>query len=219
MTDNATRAALWAIELDRLEPLGPRRGDYLLAETRGRGADLAGAMSIDASVVRERLERGCRAFVAESRAGAVAAWLWLSVEREWADPLRQELRFGSGECYGWNAGTLPQHRGRGLFTALLRYAGRRMAGEGQHTMWTGVHDDNLASQRGHLAAGFRPVLRLAAYHQPPPTRLLAWPADYADERLVERARRLLGDERLHVAEHAGEVRNGDLAALPVGRRS
>src|SRR5262249_37478742 len=96
--------------------------------------------------------------------------------------------------------TLEQHRGRGLFTRLLEFAGWRMADEGYHTMWNGTIDGNLPSQRAHARAGYRPILRGVAYHQPPPPRTLAWPADYADDRLVERARRVLGDEYLHITD-------------------
>jgi hypothetical protein len=196
MNGEVMNAGLWANELDRLEPLGPRRCDYVLEETSPCVADLAAAMEIPASEVRERLDRGSRVFVARSRGGAIAAWLWVSTGEEWAPPLRQHLRFAADECYGWDASALPQHRGRGLFTALLRYGGWRMAREGYRWMWGGILDSNLASRHSCVGAGFRPVLRITAVLEPPPTRIECWPADYADERLVERARRVLGAREL-----------------------
>jgi hypothetical protein len=61
-------------------------------------------------------------------------------------------------------------------------------------MWGGILDGNRASQRATAAAGFRPILRVTAVHEPQATRLRVRPADYADERLIERARGLFGGE-------------------------
>jgi hypothetical protein len=66
-----------------------------------------------------------------------------------------------------------------------------MAESGMRTMWNGIHDDNLPSQRAHARAGFRPVLRVTAVLEPPPGRLRIWVAGYADERLVVRTRQML----------------------------
>ena len=201
MSNDAMRGALWAIERRWLrQPHSPCR-EYVFVEVQpSRLAErLATVMAVDEREVMGRLERGCRAFAWDWR-GEVVSWLWVSTGQEWAPPLRRCLHFPDGDCHGWGAGTLADHRGHGLFASLLGYAAWRMAREGCPTMWTGVLDSNLASQRGHLAAGFRPVLRLAAYHQPPPTRVLAWPADYTDEQLVARARCLLGDDALHITD-------------------
>jgi GNAT superfamily N-acetyltransferase len=193
MNDDDVRCGMWANDLRLLDRLGPNRSGYMFAETSTQVAELAAAMNVPAPVVRERLERGCRVFVARSRTDAVAAWLWVSTAQERAEPLCMDLHFAPDECYGWNAGTLPQHRGHGLFTALLRYAGWRMAQQGCRWMWGGILDSNLASRRSCIGAGFRPILRLTAVHEPQPTRIECWPADYADERLVERALHVLGD--------------------------
>jgi hypothetical protein len=194
MSAAATRAALWANELWRLsQPEVPCR-DYVLVEVRGASGDdqLAVAMALDESVVRERLERGCRCFAARTRSDEVASWLWVSTGCEWAPPLQQRLYFAPDECYGWGAGTLPQHRRRGLFTSVLRWAGWRMAQDGCRLMWDGILDENLPSQRAHAAAGMRPILRMTAVHQPAPTPLRLRAADYADPELVRRARRVVG---------------------------
>jgi GNAT superfamily N-acetyltransferase len=216
MSGEVTRGAMWVLKLQRLDRLGPNSSGYMLAETSMEVAELAAAMEAPASVIRERLERGCRVFVAWSRADAVAAWLWVSTGQERADPLRMDLRFAPDECYGWDAGALPRHRGHGLFTALLRYAGRRMAQEGYRWMWGGILDSNLASRHSCVAAGFRPVLRVTAILEPPPTRIESWPADYADEDLVERALRVLAAPTTGLP---GEARNGSEAVVvAAGRR-
>ena len=106
------------------------------------------------------------------------------------------LHLADDECYGWEAGTLPEHRGRGLFTALLLASGRAMAAEGRRVMWGGIHDHNLASQRANAAAGFRPVLQLQLHAD---GDLHTSPAPYADARLVTRALALLGRQEVPTA--------------------
>jgi GNAT superfamily N-acetyltransferase len=215
MSDDVLRAALWALDLTRLAEPSEPNGGYALAEVRGGvpAVHLTAASGLGDHEVSERLWRGARAWACWHRPEAdLAAWLWVSTGREWAPPLRQDLHFAPDECYGWNAGTLPEHRGRGLFTILLQHAGWRMHQAGHRLMWGGIEDSNLASRRANMAAGFRPILRLLAVHEPPPTRLHVWPADYADERLVERARRMLGNsdwregECLAAAGHRSQAR-------------
>jgi hypothetical protein len=179
-------------DVQRLGRLDPTPGDYVLTETRTRTAELAAAMQVPAFVVRERLKRGCRAFVAWARNDTVVSWVWVSTVREWAPPLRQDLVFADDEAYSWDSGTLPPHRGLGLFTALLRLACWRLAEAGRRWVWGGIEDSNLASQRACTAAGYRPVLRLTAVHEPSPTQLSLRPADHAGPELVRRARRVLG---------------------------
>ena len=218
MNDAVVRCALWGNDLTRLrQPYSPSR-EYVFVEVRPArlAPQLARAMAVEEQHVIDRLERGCRAFAWDWRA-EIVSWLWVSTNEEWAPPLRRTLRLSEGDCYGWNAGTLECHRGRGLFTSLLEHADWRMAREGCQTMWNGILDGNLPSQRAHASAGFRPVLRLVAHHEPPPTRIQSWPADYADERLVERALWVLGTP---AAAMPAEVRNGSAAAeLPAGRWS
>jgi GNAT superfamily N-acetyltransferase len=195
MSDEVLRAALWANDLTRVRQPQSSCGDYVLVEVLPDrlASQLAAAMAVEEPQVLGRLERGCRAFAAWDWRDEVVGWLWVSTGEEWAPPLRRTLRFPDGDCYGWDVGTLERHRGQGLFTGLMEYAGWHMAQQGCHTMWGGILDSNLASQRASTRAGTRPILRLVAHHQPPPTRIETWPADYADERLVERARLILGD--------------------------
>lgn len=192
-------AALWCNDLDRM-PLyvadGPSFG---ILEAPGNvwdaGELVAAASGLSVDLVHGRLVSGRRVFAAWSREHQeVASWLWLSVDQEWTPHVERKLLFASDECYVWGAGTLERHRGQGLFTSLLRYAGWRLAKEGRRWMWSGVEDCNLPSRCAHVAAGFRPVLRLtyepalAMWHG---TRLHARPADYADECLIERAEHVL----------------------------
>ena len=194
MNDDVVLCAIWANELWRLPRPDTSCCGYVLIEVRAASGyePLAAAMEMDQSVVRQRLERGCRCFAAHTRSHEVASWMWVSTGCEWAPPLKQQLHFAPDECYGWNVGTLPQHRRRGLCTGLLQWAGWRMAQEGCRLMWNGILDENLPSQRAHAAAGMRPIVRLTAVHQPAPTQLRVRAADYADPELVQRAQRVVG---------------------------
>ena len=219
MNVGVVRCGLWANDLTRLRRPRPFRGDYAVVEVLPALASrLAAAMEVEECHIQGRLKRGCRAFAVQCGRGEIASWLWVSTCEEWAPPLGRTVRFLEADCYGWNAGTVQCHRGQGLCTALLECAGWQMAREGCHTMWNGIIDGNLASQRAHARAGYRPVLRVSAVHQLPPTRLFVRPADYADERLVERARRVVG---LPATALAAEAQNGSEAAAvrPAGRRS
>ena len=180
------RCALWANDLRRLpQPLDEGVGGYCVAEADCSAVpDLACVIEADQAVVAARFQRGARAWVARTADGSIAAWLWVSTGREWAAPLGRWLHLADDECYGWEAGTLPEHRGRGLFTALLLASGRAMAAEGKRVMWGGIHDHNLASQRANAAAGFRPVLHLQGC---PGGDMHPSPSTYADPRLVSRA--------------------------------
>ena len=217
MSDDAiVRCAIWENDLARLRRPRSSCGGYRLFDVLADGlaTQLATAMAVEEREVLGRLERGCRAF-AWGWHEEIASWLWVSTGEEWAPPLRRMLRFAEGDCYGWNAGTLEHHRGRGLFAALLEYAGWRMAQQGCRAMWNGIIDGNLPSQRAHAAAGYRPVLRLTAVHEPPPTRLRVRAADYADERLVERALSMLGDDVVRV-EDPGSLTHSDGKAVAAG---
>jgi hypothetical protein len=194
MTLSVERGALWVNDLARLSKPDPDCEGYVPVEVRGGWlvSELARAMEVPEAEVRGRLARGCRAWVAMAWAEAeVASWVWVSMVEEYAWPLRQVLHFGPDECHGWDVGTLERHRGHGLAAGLLRCAGWQMGRAGARRMWNGILDENVPSQLAHAAAGMRPVLRLVAVHDPEPTRLLHWAADYADPRQVERARAIL----------------------------
>src|SRR5215471_12011986 len=182
--------------------LGQRSPPAPAAGRRARGRELGGrgrlprpprarlAVEADRALLAARFQRGARAFVARDCDGRIAAWLWVSTGREWAEPLGRWLHLAGDECYAWGAGTRPEHRGRGLFTALLLASGRALRLEGRRLQWGGIHDSNLASQRANSAAGFRPVLQLELGAG---TDLRTAPAPYADPRLVARALALLGE--------------------------
>jgi len=219
-TVEVVRAAFWAARTDRHRPSSRIRPGYMVAEaSRGEAGELARAMGVIEDVPRGRFQRGARAWVAYSPDGTVAAWVWVSTGRERAVPIRRELRFAADEAYGWDAGTLPGHRGLGLFTVLLEQSGNTMRCEGRTVMWGGIHDHNLASRRASVHAGFSPVLRFSALLLGPTSLIRARAADYADPDLVRRAHRVLGsapESAVDPRQPAGEVAS---AAAPAQRRN
>jgi len=189
------KGALWvndtmAIQTPPLEVEG-----YAFAEVVDTApvVDLARFTGLGLAGTSERLERGVRAYAAWARpAGEMAAVLWVSAVREWSEPSRGYFEFADDECYGWEAQVAPEHQGHRLFTRLLLMAGHRAAQAGYRWIWGAIEDSNLASRYSNMAAGYQPILHLLADTSLSPTRLEAWPVDYADRRLVERAYRVAG---------------------------
>jgi hypothetical protein len=119
-------------------------------------AGLVTAMGGDGELVGIRHARGCRCFAAYA-GEQVAAYGWLSTGAEWIGEIRLEIRPEAGEAYIWNCLTLPAHRRRGMFWAVLIRICSDLQGEGLQRLW-------IASAGGAVnavvAAGFRPVLLL-----------------------------------------------------------
>lgn len=194
------RGAYWALPLDWLRPPCPQ-GPYVIEEAYWPDAEqLAGAIGVSCDVVGDRFSRGARAWVAwylpapDGAREEVAAWLWTATGRHRDEPVRRDLFLAPDEAYGWGAGTLPEHRGCGLFPALLVTAGAELGREGHRLMWGGIHDGNLASRQACVRAGYRPVLRVSALLAGHHSLIHGRPVDYADPDLVRRARRMLGTQ-------------------------
>lgn len=188
-----TRGALWAWDLTAPRPdAGVALDGYAIIDAAEVAvADLARAGGESEDEVKRRLYRGSRPLVAASPAGEIVAGTWLSWGQEWAPPIRRTFHLAPDEVYAWDAWTSPAHGGRGLFTALLRCAGHGSAEAGCRVLWGAIHDANCASQRACARAGYRPVLHLMSQPEVIGYRFDAWPVVYADERLVERARRIV----------------------------
>jgi GNAT superfamily N-acetyltransferase len=68
-----------------------------------------------------------------------------------------QMQLGPGDIMLDGAYTLPEFRGRGLLSAVERAILDDAKREGQHHAYTHVADDNVASLRGVMKTGFRPV--------------------------------------------------------------
>jgi GNAT superfamily N-acetyltransferase len=116
-------------------------------------------MGPEGDLVDLRLGRGCRAFVG-CTGGEVVGFGWLSIGAEWIGELGLEIRPPVGEAYLWNCVTLPAHRYRGYFRALLEQVVAVARAEGLSRLWIGAVDGGAES--AVTATGFAPVLYLRA---------------------------------------------------------
>jgi GNAT superfamily N-acetyltransferase len=101
-------------------------------------------MGAEGDLLDLRLGRGCRAFVG-CAGGEVVAFGWLSTGAEWIGELGLEIRPPAGEAYLWNCVTLPEHRYRGYFRALLGQMVAVARGEGLSRLWIGAADGGAES--------------------------------------------------------------------------
>ena len=125
-------------------------------EVTARSADLlVYAMGNEGDRVLPRLERGSRAF-AVLDGGRVVAYGWLATGPEWIGELEVEFTPAAGEAYIWNCLTLPEHRRRGHYRALLEGIVAQARQEGLARTWIGSIED--PAEKADADAGFSPVL-------------------------------------------------------------
>jgi GNAT superfamily N-acetyltransferase len=149
-------------------------------------------MGPEGDLVALRFARGCRCFALHLE-GEVAGYGWLSAGPEWMGELSAEIRPPPGEAYLWNCVTLPGHRRRGFFRALLVGVLQAAAREGTRRLWLGSVDG--LGENAVAAAGFVPVLRLRVLDLPGLSWISVRPAEEADPPTVEDALRALGEGR------------------------
>jgi GNAT superfamily N-acetyltransferase len=109
--------------------------------------------------VAARLQRGCRCFAA-GIGSEVAGYGWVSTAPEWIGELQLEITPPRGEAYIWNCVTLPAHRQKGVFGALLKAIKAQLKSDGLNRVWIGSAED--PAEKAVLAAGFAPVLWIGA---------------------------------------------------------
>ena len=148
-------------------------------------AALAGAMGAESELAEVRLARGCRCFAAWVGA-EVIAYGWLSARPEWIGEVRLEIAPGPAGAYVWNCVTLPAHRRRGLFRALLIFICARSQEEGRFRLW--IASGGGGAQKAVADAGFSPVLALSEVRLAGWRRLVASGAPGADPDAVAAAR-------------------------------
>ncbi len=146
-------------------------------------------MGEDGDRVAPRFERGSRAF-AVMKAGKVVSYGWLSTATEWIGELAVQISSDSGEAYIWNCLTLPEHRRRGHYRALLEGIVAQARRDGLARLWIGSTED--PAQKADTDAGFVTVLKFAVRRFAGLRWLSARPDPSADSELVAAARRRLG---------------------------
>jgi GNAT superfamily N-acetyltransferase len=114
-------------------------------------------MGVEGDRVAPRMQRGCRCFGAWMGTDLVG-YGWVSTAAEWIGETQVEVRPARGEAYIWNCVTLPEHRRKGVFGALLRAIKAQLKGDGRGRVWIGSLSDPAES--AFPKAGFVPVLRM-----------------------------------------------------------
>jgi GNAT superfamily N-acetyltransferase len=116
-------------------------------------------MGIEGDLVATRMARGCRCFAAWID-GGIAGYGWLSTRPEWIGELQLEIAPRAGEGYIWNCFTLPEHRRKGIFHALLIDIAAVMRSEGMSRSWVG--SVAIPAENAVGSAGFAPALQFTA---------------------------------------------------------
>lgn len=115
-------------------------------------------MGAEGDRVLPRFERGCRAFAVLDRDGLVA-YGWLSTRPEWIGEVSAQIAPAAHEAYVWNCVTLPDHRRRGYYRALLEGIVAQARREGLLRLWIGSVDD--PAEKANVDVGFVPVLNVS----------------------------------------------------------
>lgn len=139
--------------------------------------------------VAGRFARGCRAF-AVTDAGDLVAYGWLSTGPEWVGELSVTITPVPGEAYIWNCLTLPEHRRRGHYHALLDGIVAQSRREGLSRLWIGSVED--PAEKANTDTGFVPVASVTIRRFGGLRLLRARPVAGAGARLATTARQRLG---------------------------
>jgi len=138
---------------DELPPL-PRTA-HVIVEHDPSAAVIRQVVDLTDAQIRQRYSEGNRALVA--RVDGVPAGIgWASTGRVEIGELGLDFNLPRGNCYLWDFVTLPEWRGRGIYTTLLQSFLRERA-EAIQRFWIGHDLGNDASARGILRAGFQVV--------------------------------------------------------------
>jgi GNAT superfamily N-acetyltransferase len=132
-------------------PLEVREVDWAVA-----GA-VAEAMGREGDLVSTRMDRGCRCFGAWE-GDELVGYGWLSRGPEWIGEVELQISPGGGDAYVWNCVTLPAHRRKGVFTALLKGIAAGARAEGLTRLWIG--SVAIPAEKAMAPSGFKPALRL-----------------------------------------------------------
>jgi GNAT superfamily N-acetyltransferase len=122
--------------------------------------------------------------------GSIAGYGWLSTGPEWIGELQLDIRPGPGEGYVWDCATLPEHRRKGIFKALLSGISNLVNVTGLRRLWIG--SVAIPAERSVGPSGFRPALRFSTWRLGPSHVLWTRASPEADLKLISDARVVLG---------------------------
>lgn len=153
---------LWMLRLDRPLPVGPSPSIPATFQRAGPEAatELAHAMQLNnPDRVLQRFAIGRHCYIARVE-GKLAAYGWITFDREGIGELGLTIRLSKGEAYIWDCATLPAYRGQRLYPALLAHMLGELQNAGLQRIWIGTDADNLPSQSGVALVGCQPILEI-----------------------------------------------------------
>ena len=153
---------LWMLRLDGSLPGDPK--PRIPAEFLRAGPELAGELAHamgynNPSLVLQRFSLGKQCYVARVD-GQLAAYGWITFDKEDIGELGLVMRLNKGEAYIWDCTTLPAYRGQRLYPALLAHMLVELQRTGFERIWIGTDMDNLPSQSGVARVGCQPILEI-----------------------------------------------------------
>lgn len=146
-------------------------------------------MGAEGDRVATRMRHGSRCFGAWI-GGEIVGYGWVSTAAEWIGEPQLEISPARGEAYIWNCVTLPAHRRKGVFTALLRAVKAQLKSDGLARVWIGSLDD--PAEKAFHNNGFVPAMRLDVTSRLGFRWLRVRPAYKADPQLAAAASLALG---------------------------
>jgi GNAT superfamily N-acetyltransferase len=150
---------------------------------------LIAAMGDEGDRVAPRFARGCQAFTV-LEGGEVVSYGWVSTGPEWVGEVGGEITPAAGEAYVWNCLTLPEHRRRGHYRALLEGIVAHARRDGIARLWIGSIED--PAEKADADVGFVTVLNIEVRRLAGLRWVRIRPAPSADPNLVDAARRRVG---------------------------
>ena len=194
--DPRRAGTIWMLDLDESIPAVKPRVE---AEFRPAGPDLAPVLAAlkegeTAADLIRRFETGRQCYTAWVE-GQLAAYGWVSLEDEKIGELNLRVKLLPGEAYIWDCATLPAHRRKHLYSALLAHVLGELSAGGLCRAWIGADLDNVASQKGIARAGFHHVADLAVARVLTLRQVWVWGLPDVPDHIIAEARRAFLNDR------------------------
>jgi len=141
-------------------------------------------MGAERELIALRRTRGCRCFGAWID-GVLVGYGWLSTQPEWIGEEQVVIRPRPGEGYIWNCMTVPEHRRKGVFRAILAGITNVARSEGMNRLWLGTIA--IPAEKAVGPSGFRPAIHTAGLRFAGFQVTRAWAAPGASPSLIRDA--------------------------------
>jgi GNAT superfamily N-acetyltransferase len=152
---------LWALETgsNLPSPCAPQVDVIFDEATLAAVAPLTQAMGRDnPDMIWQRLQNGRRCFVWHTAEQQIVSYGWVTQGKESVGELERQFNLCNDEAYIWDCGTVPDWRGRHLYSALLSRMIYRLHEESVSRLWIGASRLNQPSIQGFANAGFQHVV-------------------------------------------------------------